>query len=178
MKETSRMFSCTRELVRERVREIEEKIKEIAGILSQFGRDGDKIDDPRMYELLEQHQHLRNELSQLRFYLKPEFGTIDTKDLENKSQISVGHQVRLKIAYNDGAPEELVVVIGTRIDTQLLGADERFFKENHLLISEDAPLALSLLNAEEGQVVSFKGEGFSGRVEIIEVKISPLAREK
>lgn len=178
MKETFRMFSHTREVIEQRAKDIEAKMKGIASNLRQFGRDGDKIDDPRMFELLEQQQLLRRDLDQLRLYLNPESETVDAKGLEDKLRISVGHQVRLKTTYEDGFEQELTITIGTKIDSQFLWQNREFFRDNHLLISENAPLARSLLNAEEGQTVSFRTADVVGKAEVLKIEISPLARKK
>lgn len=172
MKERLQIFPPTQTAIEKRLSEIKEGIARTTQGLASLGRDGDKIDDPQMYALLEKQELLRVEAVKLRCCLGAEIDFITSDKLRENEKVSIGHQVRIRME-----EDEMMVTIGTKLDSQFLWRRDEFFGTSHFLISEDSPLARALLGVQLNQTVKYQAGDKMTQVEILEINISPLTRK-
>lgn len=165
MTERIRMFSTTQTEVYKLLAEAEAGLEEITLGMRDYGKDGDSMDDPQMWELMRKKELLEARQRRLASLL-----SLDTEIISRHSELDkadIGHQVRMELTEKNGQLSELTISIGTRIDSTYTP------QRGLSVISDESPLGTTLLGAKIGQTINCK-IGDIRKVKVLEISPSPL----
>ncbi|OGM25836.1 hypothetical protein A2962_00310 [Candidatus Woesebacteria bacterium RIFCSPLOWO2_01_FULL_39_61] len=157
-------------------RQIENFQKQYIGLgeeARQFDQDGDTMHDPVVYRNQLERQRIEVEIENLSNLLKS-IEYIAAEDLLAETTIQLGHKVELQVRYPDGESETMAVVLGTEVDSYILG------KRNDLetrIISETSPLGKAIRGRKIGEEFATQAPGGNLHLKILEFKVSFLLED-
>jgi transcription elongation GreA/GreB family factor len=169
--EIMKVFPQTITAMHKRELNLEAILQENTKGLSTMAKDGDMIDDSYMLMLHSERENIESQLQQLRTYLNSE---IISNNIPNDHPIDIGYQVEIKIKYPDGSKEDILVTIGSALDSQYLEQENGFLTDNSILISNNSSLGKSLLDKRVGEDIEYKSPMGVNKAKIITAKLSPL----
>jgi len=173
MGERPKIFHGTLEAIKQRIREIDEKLYKNTFDMRSLDMDGDRIDDPQLYRLMSERTLLEGERNEARRYLGEGSEIIDSPG--SGETVSLGHSVHIDIRYPDGGENEIRVTIGSTVDKKYLSRGDKTFRNSSLLlVSEDSPLAQVLLGKSVGDRTRYKTHDGIGEVTILDIEDSPF----
>jgi transcription elongation GreA/GreB family factor len=159
------MFAATKAEVHKLLTEAERGLEEISTGMQDYGKDGDSMDDPQMWELMRKKELLEARRRKLASLISPDTEIISAHFGLDKA--GIGHQVKVEVTEKGGHLSELTLSIGTRIDSTYLS------QEGLAVVSDESPLGTALLGARTGQTLNCK-IGDIRKVKVLEISPSPL----
>jgi len=127
--EKIRIFPQTKEAITSRLEQLQSQLKSNSDGMSDMGGDGDQMDDPYMFKLHEEREHLEKESRRLQTYLSSDIEVLGITSVDEGTGVMVGHDVTLDIVYPDGESERITVTLGSSVDKVYLGTNDIFVLE-------------------------------------------------
>lgn len=161
MKEKSKMFSRTKTAIEHRLAGLRGKLDENASGLRVLDWDGDMMDDPLMLRLHDDHERIKLDEAQLKYYL----GTaeiIDEQKARDSDRVVLGSRVRLFIDSASDGQELMVIRVGSVLD-------KRFLEEENgeLILSDESPLISSIMGKKANEESEYNSVNGKNRVKIL-----------
>lgn len=166
----------TQDAIKRRIGKIEEQLRSNTTSMGNLDVDGDMMDDPLLHRLMDERIQLEDEANKLRGYLGEGVKVLNRP--ESYESVSPGHLVSIIVKYPDGETNEISVSIGSTLDKKYLEQGGDSNSPNHILISEESPLARVLLGRGVNETATYQTDEGQGEVRILGIGNSPFLEKQ